>query len=219
MTEEKRILLCPSMMCADIGDLKQELNELESSGVDVFHLDIMDGHYVPNLGLGYQEVEYIVANTKQMTDAHLMVTNPGEYIEKLVNIGVDIIYIHPETDFHPIRLLNKIKELGAKPGIAISPNVSLLEISELLPYVEYVLLMTVSPGFAGQSFLNSINRKIQDILEVKKQYEFKIVLDGALDPDTIANNKLLGVDGYVLGTSALFGKEKEYKEIIESLRN
>lgn len=212
-------LLCPSMMCCDIGQLKTELSNLEDANIDIFHIDVMDGHYVPNLGIGMQTIEYIVDHSAKQTDAHLMVTNPEEYIDQLCAIGVDIIYIHSEVVNHPIRLLQRIKKLGAKPGIAISPNLSISQVEELLPYVEYILVMTVSPGFAGQQYLSSIDHKIEKLVSLKSEYEYKIILDGAIGMNIIEKYRHTAVDGYVLGTSVLFGKDQSYSQIIENLRS
>lgn len=211
-------LLCPSLMCCDIGRLESELNNLEKADIDIFHIDVMDGHYVPNLGSGLQEIEYVVANTSKKTDVHLMVTNPDMYIDKLCELGIDIIYIHPETTNHPIRTLCQIAESGSHPGIAISPNISIKYIKELFPYVSYILVMTVSPGFAGQKYLDSIDMKIQKLLDLKQKNNFKVLLDGAIGIDKVKQYCNSDVDGYILGTSLLFGKEESYAQIIKKLK-
>ncbi len=212
-------LLCPSMMCCDIGNLEQEIINLEQADIDIFHIDVMDGHYVSNLGIGFQEIEYISKAAERWIDVHLMVNNPEQYISQLIDLGINIIYIHPETTNHPIRLLAEIRNKGAQPGIAISPNIAVEQISELLPYVDFILIMTVSPGFAGQSYLKSVDRKIERLLTMSKDNDYKVVLDGALDYETIKAKAELGVDGFVLGTSVLFGKEQTYKQIIKELRS
>ncbi len=212
-------LLCPSMMCCDIGNLRQEIANLEQADIDIFHIDVMDGHYVSNLGIGFQEIDYISKAAERWIDVHLMVSNPNQYINQLTDIGVNIIYIHPETTYHPIRTLEEIRSKGAKAGIAISPNLAVEQVIELLPYVDYLLIMTVSPGFAGQSYLNSVDCKIERLLTMGKDNNYKVVLDGALDYETIKAKAELGVDGFVLGTSVLFGKEQTYKQIIKELRS
>lgn len=213
------MLLCPSLMCCDIGNLKQEITDLEQADIDIFHIDVMDGHYVSNLGIGFQEIDYISKAAERWIDVHLMVSDPNQYIDQLTDIGVNIIYIHPETTYHPIRTLEEIRSKGAKAGIAISPNLAVEQVIELLPYVDYLLIMTVSPGFAGQSYLYSIDQKIDKLLALREDNNYKIILDGALDSETIKAKSELGVDGFVLGTSVLFGKEQTYKQIIKELRS
>ena len=211
-------LLCPSMMCADFSNLGKEVVNLEAADIDIFHVDIMDGNYVPNFGMGLQDLESIRKSTTKPVDVHLMIMNPSRYVERFIDLGANIIYIHPEVDLNPVTTLETIRNLGAKPGIAISPGVSLESISELFPYCEYVMIMTVNPGFAGQKFLESMNDKIEKLIEIQKNFEFEILVDGAISKEKIDSLSDKGVNGFVLGTSALFGKNENYKEIIESIR-
>ncbi|WP_251861386.1 ribulose-phosphate 3-epimerase [Clostridium sp. Marseille-Q2269] len=212
-------LLCPSMMCANYDSLKDEVNNLDLAGTDIFHIDIMDGSFVPNFGMGTQDVQCIRKNTKKLIDTHLMIENPGNYIDLFINLGVDIIYIHPEADKHPTRSLSKIKAANKKAGIAINPGTSIDNIKELLPLVDYLMVMTVNPGFAGQKYLDFVNNKIKALVDLKETFHFKLMVDGAISPTKIEELSNLGVDGFILGTSALFGKEKDYKTIIKSLKN
>lgn len=211
-------LICPSMMCANYDSLKEEVINLDLAGTDIFHIDIMDGSFVPNFGMGTQDVECIRKNTKKLIDAHLMIENPGNYIDLFINLGVDIIYIHPEADKHPTRSLGKIKAGNKKSGIAINPGTSISTIKELLPLVDYLMVMTVNPGFAGQKYLDFVNTKIKALVELKEEFDFKLMVDGAISPTKIEELSSLGVDGFILGTSALFGKEEDYKTIIERLK-
>ncbi|MGT2803047.1 ribulose-phosphate 3-epimerase [Streptococcus henryi] len=215
---EKERLLCPSMMCANFENLGKEIEMLEKAGVDIFHLDVMDGQFVPNFGMGLQDIEYICSKAKIEKDVHLMIENPGNYIDTFADLGVNIIYIHPESDRHPMRTLQKIIKRGIKPGIAINPGTSIETIYELLPHVDYLMVMSVNPGFAGQTYIDSVNAKIEKLNDLKAEFGFKIMLDGACSPEKIKELSPKGVDGFVLGTSALFGKEEEYETITQRLR-
>lgn len=210
---------CPSMMCADFTNLKSEMGRLNDADVDVFHMDIMDGNFVPNFALGLEDLKAVRANTAKLMDVHLMISNPGNYIDLFADLGADIIYIHPEADPHPISTLNKIKAKGKKCGLALDPETSVESVKELFNVIDYLLVMTVSPGFAGQSYLDFVTDKIKDMVKYSQDYSFKIVVDGAISPEKISELGKIGVEGFVLGTSALFNKNKPYKEIISSLKN
>jgi len=212
-------ILCPSMMCANYDSLKEEVIKLDLAGTDIFHVDIMDGSFVPNFGMGIQDVQYIRKNTQKLIDAHLMIENPGDYVELFADLGADIIYIHPEADKQPVRALGKIKGKNKLAGIAINPGTSLETIDELLPLVDYVMIMTVNPGFAGQKYLDFVTNKIKKLVDKKEDFEFKIMVDGAISPEKISELSGLGVDGFILGTSALFGKSEDYATIIKRLKS
>jgi len=211
-------LICPSMMCADFDNFKEEIFALDKAGTDIFHMDIMDGNFVPNFALGLEDVKCVKRNTKKMVDVHLMVDRPETAVEIFANAGVDIIYVHPETDRHIAKTLGKIRDLGAKPGIAINPGTSIETIIELLSIVDYILIMTVNPGFAGQKYLDFVDMKIRNLVEFKEEYQFKIIVDGAISIDVMERLSSFGVDGFVLGTSSLFGKNEDYETIITRLR-
>lgn len=212
------LLLCPSMMCADFSNLKNEVEMLDEAGIDVFHMDIMDGSFVPNFAMGIQDFELVRASTNKPVDVHLMINDPGNYVELFAEMGADIIYIHPEADQQSTRTLEKIRNLGKIPGIAINPGTSLASIKELLHLVDYVMVMTVNPGFAGQKYLEFVNGKIEELVTVKSDYGFELMVDGAISPQKITELSKIGVKGFVLGTSTLFGKEKTYKEIVKETK-
>ncbi|MBS4210121.1 ribulose-phosphate 3-epimerase [Bacillus sp. FJAT-50079] len=213
-------LICPSMMCANFRSLEDEMNALEEANVDIYHIDIMDGNFVPNFGMGLQDFEYIRSATKKTVDVHLMIDNPSAYIDLFAEKGADIIYFHPETDMHPARTIDRIRTNDVKPGIAINPGTSIASIEPLLSLVDYVLVMTVNPGFAGQKYLPFVNDKIEELCKIKNEgnNQFQVVVDGAISPEKIQELSAVGVEGFVLGTSALFGKEESYKTITEKLR-
>lgn len=212
------ILICPSMMCANFANLENEIHQLALAGSDIFHIDIMDGEFVPNFGMGIQDFELIRKSTNKLVDVHLMIKNPSNYVEKFADMGADIIYFHPETDLHPTRTIDKIKGLGKKAGIAINPGTSIESILELLPLVDFIMVMTVNPGFSGQKYLEFVDNKINRLVDLKADYEFEILVDGAISSERIQSLSALGVKGFVLGTSALFGKDKSYSELITEFK-
>lgn len=211
-------LICPSLMCADLRDLKKEVTELDEAGIDIFHMDVMDGSFVPNMALGVEDYKAVRSLTSKKMDVHLMVNNPQNVVPIFADLGADIIYIHPDADPMPSRTLDEIRKSEIHPGIAINPGISIDTIKELLPLVDYVLVMTVNPGFAGQSYLEYVNNKISELAKLKKNYGFNLMVDGAISPEKIKLLSGLGVDGFIVGTSSLFGKEKDYKTIVNELK-
>lgn len=213
----KRIF-CPSMMCADFSKLREETEQLDQAGSDIFHLDFMDGQFVPNFGLGLQDFELIRSATTKPIDVHLMIQNPANYVEKFAAMGADIIYIHPEADQQPARTLATIQQKGKKAGLAINPGTAVATIQELLPLVDYVLVMTVNPGFAGQTYLSYTTAKIDQLVKLAKIYSFEVMVDGAISPEKMVRLNNRGVHGFVLGTSALFDQQQPYAKILNQLR-
>ena len=212
-------LLCPSMMCAQFGNLEKEVKDLEEAGIDIFHLDVMDGNFVPNFGMGLQDIEFIVKQATVPCDVHLMVNKASDYISKFAEMGVQIIYVHSENDCHITRTLQMIKDTGICSGLAINPGTSFESIKEVLTLVDYVLVMSVNPGFAGQKYLDFVTPKFKKFVDEAKNYGgYDVMIDGACSPEKIEMLSKIGVKGFILGTSALFGKDKSYQEIIKELR-
>ena len=166
------IELSASMMCANYANLEKEVTELENAGIDSFHIDIMDGSFVDNFGMGYQDMAFIKQLTNKTVDAHLMVRKPYNYLDILFRLGIDIIYIHPEVDPDPATTIEKIHNAGAIAGIAINPGTSLSSIEELLNTVDRVLVLGVNPGHAGRKYLPYVDDKIQRLLMLKNRYNF-----------------------------------------------
>ena len=216
MMSEK--LLCPSLMCVDFSHLADEIKMLDEAGADIFHCDIMDGNFVDNFTLGTRDIKAAKDNTDKLIDCHLMIENPRNKVDWFIDAGADIIYIHPETEKQTTRTLMHIRERGRYAGIAISPDISVASIKELLNVCDYVLVMTVNPGFAGQKFVPFTREKVKELGQLKEKYGYKLMIDGACSPEIIAELSQMGADGFVLGTSALFGKGKPYKELMDGLR-
>lgn len=211
-------ILCPSMMCADYGCLRDSIRELDQAGVDIFHCDVMDGTFVPNITMGTLDIKAIRRYTDKMIDCHLMIEHPGSQIDLFIEAGADLIYIHPEAERYVVRTLDYIKSKGKLAGLAINPDTSIETISEMLYLADYVMVMTVNPGFAGQKFIEFTMEKIKKLVELKKKFNFTLVIDGACSPPVIKRLSEMGCDGFVLGTSAMFGKEKSYADIVKELR-
>lgn len=214
----RKRLLCPSMMCANYGHLAAEVRALDDAGVDIFHCDIMDGSFVPNFTMGVMDVQTIRRYTDKPVDCHLMIENPGNKVDWFIKAGANIVYIHPESERYVVKTLAHIKEMGAAAGIAVNPDTSVASISEILNLCDYVMVMTVNPGFAGQGFIDFTRRKVQQLAQLKEQYGYKLMIDGHCSPDVIEDLSSVGADGFILGTSALFRKGKSYAELIASLR-
>lgn len=212
------LLLCPSTMCIDFHHLDDEIKALDGAGVDIFHNDVMDGSFVPNMTLGINDIKAIRRSTNKPMDVHLMIENPSGKVDWFIDAGADIVYIHPESERYVVKTLAHIKERGKMAGIAVNPDTSIDSIEEMLNLCDYVLVMTVNPGFAGQKFIDFTKKKVERLAKLKEAFGFKIVIDGACSPSVIKELSSIGADGFVLGTSALFGKNRPYKDIVKELR-
>lgn len=214
------MLICPSLMCANFANLQEEVEALEAAGTDIFHIDIMDGKFVPNFGMGLQDLELVRSVTTKTIDVHLMIDEPGNYVELFADKGADIIYFHPEADTHPTRTIEKIRNKHKKVGLAINPGTSIGTIRELLPLIDYLMIMSVNPGFAGQQYLSVVDDKIRRLAKLIAEEGFRITLmiDGAISEERISYLRPMGITGFVLGTSTLFNQAEDYQTIIKRLR-
>ena len=212
--------LMASMMCANYGNLEKEVHDLEKGGIDSFHIDIMDGRYVPNYAMSLNDLKFIAKATRKPMDVHLMIEHPNTHIRLFLdNLREgDTVYIHPEAEYHPSTTLQAIIDKGMIPGIAINPGTSVETVMEMLRIVKKILVMSVNPGNAGQMYLPYVGRKIDKLLEIKEEMGFDLYWDGACSAKRIQEFAPKGVRGFVLGTTLLFGKDKPYAETLKDIR-
>lgn len=212
------IKVAPSILSADFSKLAEDIKSIEQGGADLVHVDVMDGHFVPNITIGPLVIESIKPITKLPLDVHLMIENPDRYIESFVKSGADIISVHAEATPHLHRTVHLIKNLGAKAAVAINPATPLNVLDYVLDDLDMVLLMTVNPGFGGQSFIKSVIPKISLLRETINQRRLKtdIEVDGGINNQTSKDVVKAGANVLVAG-SYVFG-QKNRQEAISSLR-
>lgn len=196
-------LLAPSILSADLSNLSQQIRLVEMSGADWIHCDIMDGHFVPNITFGPVVVNAVKNSTKLPIDVHLMIKNPDMYLEDFRKAGADIISVHFEEVVHLNRTITKIKELGAKAGVVINPSTPVMSLKDIAEYIDLLLIMTVNPGFGGQSFISNSERRITEAVELRKSLNanYLIEVDGGITSKTIKSVLNAGCDVFVAGSS------------------
>ena len=210
--------IAPSILSANFAKLGEEIKEVELAGADYIHVDVMDGHFVPNITIGPLIVEAIKPVTNLPLDVHLMIENPDQNIRIFAEKGASIITVHQEACPHLHRTIQLIKDMNVKAGVVINPATPIEMIKEILPYVDLVLIMTVNPGFGGQSFIHEMIPKIKAISELKEKnnYHYEIEVDGGVNIETAKLCTDVGADVLVAG-SAIFN-QKDRKKAIEDLR-
>ena len=213
----KKIL--PSILSADFANLERDIKELENIGIDMFHIDVMDGNFVPNISFGFPIIESIRPKTDKVFDRHLMISNPENYVEQFCKVGCDMVSFHIEATNHADRLIQVIKDNEKKAGIVLNPQTPLESIRYLLPKLDYVLIMTVNPGFGGQKFIPEMLEKIEELAKIReeKNYNFLIEVDGGINVETSKACREKGADLLVCG-SFLFGASEKEKTLGELLK-
>jgi len=198
-----RIEIAPSILASNFANLGEEIRRVEQGGADVLHVDVMDGHFVPNISIGIPVVESLRKATRLPLDVHLMIEHPEEYIEEFVRAGADRVLVHEEATVHLDRALAMIREHGAEAGAVINPATPVVMLSEVLDKVDTVLVMSVNPGFGGQKFIPGAFEKIRHLSEWRARYNgaFRIAVDGGVDLENIAELAKAGANTFVAGTS------------------
>jgi len=205
------VILAPSILAADLGRLAEELRAAERGGAGVVHVDVMDGHFVPNLTFGPAIVKAVRGITDLPIDAHLMVSNAPDHVEAFMDAGASWISVHVEAVTHLQRAIARLRERGVKAGVAVNPATPLLSLEEILPEVDFVLLMTVNPGFTGQEFLPSVVDKVRRLHRIVQErgLPVKIEVDGGIDEGNIRTIVEAGADIVVAGAAVFFGGDPE----------
>ena len=215
----KRIKIAPSILSADFARLGHQVSEAEAAGADYIHVDVMDGHFVPNITVGPLVVKAVRRVTKLPLDVHLMIEKPDRYLDAFSAAGADILTVHVETCPHLHRTVQRIKELGCRAGVTLNPSTPVVALEEILAYVDLVLVMTVNPGYGGQSFIESTLSKIERVRAMLDQLDSPadLEVDGGVDPQTAPLVVGAGADVLVAG-SAVFGSVEGVAEAIARLR-
>lgn len=218
MERSTGILISPSILSADFTRLGEEIRAVEQAGADWLHVDVMDGHFVPNITIGPMIVQAAKRVAKIPLDVHLMISDPDHYLEFFHEAGADILTVHPEATHHLHRTLTRIRELGMKAGAALNPSTGLEAVSHVLPELDVLMIMTVNPGFGGQSFIFTLLPKVSAARKMidESGYDILLEVDGGVSSKTAPDLVKSGADVFVAG-SAVFGSPP-YDEAIRRLR-
>lgn len=216
MSNDRTIDIAPSILSADFSRLNEEIDSVKRGGATVLHVDVMDGHFVPNLTVGLPVVKSLAAATDLPLDAHLMISEPGRYAQQFVEAGAAMVSVHVEADAHLHRTLNAIRSAGAKAGVVLNPATPISSLVEALPYADYVLVMSVNPGFGGQKFIDTSIDKVRRLRQMidERQLNVRIEIDGGVDLGNIGRVVAAGAEIIVAG-SAIFGKKNPENAVRE----
>lgn len=212
------IKLAPSILSADFSKLGEEVRKVEKAGVDIIHIDVMDGHFVPNITIGAGVVKSLRPVTDLLFDVHLMIENPGDYVDSFIDAGADIISVHVESCYHLNRVIQKIKQRDKKAAVALNPATSLSTIEWVLDDIDMVLLMTVNPGFGGQSYIESVTEKVRELKKmiVNRGLNVDIEVDGGIDLTNI--NKVTEAGANIIVAGSTIYNASNTVEIVKELR-
>jgi ribulose-phosphate 3-epimerase len=211
-------VIAPSILSADFSRLGDEIKAVESAGADWIHADIMDGHFVPNITFGPMIVESVRRVTSLPIDVHLMIENPNDYIPAFAKAGASLISVQAEASIHLNRSVQLIRECGTRPGVVLNPSTPVQTLEWIIDHVDYVLIMSVNPGFGGQAFIKNSLDKVRALRQLIQQKNLKtlIEIDGGVNEETITDIAAAGVDVFVAG-SAIFGS-RDYQTTINAFR-
>jgi len=215
------VKISPSILSADFGKLGVEISELEKAGADLIHVDVMDGHFVPNITIGPEVIKDLKKHTSLPFDVHLMISPVHKYIKNFAEAGADIITIHPESTNNLIETINEIKKFGKKAGVSLNPKTTIEKVLPVLSLIDLVLIMSVNPGFGGQKFIKETLEKVKLLRKEidQKKLAVEIEIDGGINFDNAKIAKKAGVDILVSGTTIFNNNEGNIKKNIEALRN